>query len=455
MQRTSAARQVTTRECCSGAALAADLPGVGLRRARAFSRRELLALLARGAGAAVAAPSLLELLCRHSLAQETSGRAPAKRLLLIWLEGGPSQIDTFDPKPGARTNGPFKALPTDVKGWTMSEHLPGLARRAERLAVVRTMTSKEGSHTRARELLHCGYPPNPSVTFPSLGSIVAHEVGDLDFDLPAFVQVGGIPSGSGYLGVQSAPFVLRDPTRKIENFDYGRGDGKELMDHREEMRAALEAEFARRGGARAVDVNEIQRKRARRLMETKLARAFDLEEEPGATRRAYGPETFGQGVLLARRLLEHGVTAVEVILDGWDTHIDNFNRTRQLCAQLDPALSALLDDLKSRGLHDETLVVCMGEFGRTPTITPAAGRNHWPNNYCVLLAGGGMKGGTVVGETDEQGEKIVSRPVQVPDLFATIAQTLHLERDKVFQASTTRPVKLIDPNGAVVSELLA
>src|SRR5262249_3449400 len=154
---------------------------------------------------------------------------------------------------------------------------------------------------------------------------------------------------------------------------------------------------------------------------------------------------FGQGVLLARRLLEHGVAAAEVVLSGWDTHLDNFNRTQKLCEQLDPAFAALIDDLKTRGTYDQTLVVCMGEFGRTPDIAAGDGRNHWPNNYCVVLAGGGIKPATVVGETDELCKNTVSRPVQVPDLFATIAQTLGIEGDKEFHTAT-RPVKLIDQN---------
>ena len=424
------------------------------RRSRAFTRRDLFGMAARGAGAAFVAPSLLDLLCRQALAQDAA-RAARQRLVLLWLEGGPSQLDTFDPKPGAPTNGPFKSISTDVKGLLVSEHLPGLAKRASRLAIVRSMTSKEGSHARARQFLHCGYAPNPAVSFPSVGSIVAHELGDLDHDLPAFVQIAGLPDGGGYLGIRSAPFLIPSPTGEIANLSYLTGVDRTRMDRREELRAVLDEGFAQRAGAPLVEEDVAQRRRARRLMDSALRSAFDLAKEEDGLRDAYGRSEFGQGVLLARRLLEHGVAAVEVVLEGWDTHVDNFNRTQNLCGQLDPAFSALLDDLADRGMLDDTLIVCMGEFGRTPYITPSAGRNHWPNNYCVALAGGGIRAGTVLGATDEKGENVVERPVQVADLFATLARALGIDRDREFMASRSRPVKLVDPNGIVVPELLA
>ncbi len=434
------------------------------RSARLFSRRDLLGLLARGAGSVALVPPLLGLLGREAFggAQESQksqkSQDPAaprrhKRLVLLWLEGGPSQLDTFDPKPGGPTGGPFGALPTAIAGWTIGSLLPRLATQAERLAVVRTLTSKEGSHARAREQLHSGYTPNPAVAFPTLGSIVAHEIGDLDSELPAFVQILGPPGSAGYLGIESAPFRVDDPTKDVGNVAYPKGVDGQRMELREGLREVLDREFTTRGGAAVVHADLSQRRRAHRLIDSKLRSAFDLGLESDATRDAYGRSTFGQGVLLARRLLESGVTSVEVVLDGWDTHVDNHQRTQALCTQLDPAFAALLDDLAMRGLLEETLVVCMGEFGRTPKINVREGRDHWPNNYCVALAGGGVRAGTVVGATDASGEQIVARPVQVADLFATIAELLGIERDKEFK-SGRRPVKLIDPNGIVVPELL-
>jgi len=419
---------------------------------RTFSRRELLSLLATGAAGAALAPSLVSLLARDALAQGT--KLAQKRLILLWLEGGPSQLETFDPKPGTAVGGPTKGLATDVPGWLLSDNLPGLAKRAGDLAVVRTMTSKEGNHSRARALVHCGYTPNPTVAFPSLGSIVAHELGDLEGELPAFVQVNGAPIPGGYLGIECSPFVVNDPTGRIENLSYARGVDAKRLDQRERMVDLLDQEFAKRGGAPAVDANKSERKRARRLMDSKLLAAFDVDEEKEATRTAYGPGKFGQGVLLARRLIERGVSSVEVVLSGWDTHQDNFNRTKKLCDELDPAFSALIDDLKKRSLFQDTLIVCMGEFGRTPDIAGGDGRNHWPGNWCVALSGGGAKGGTVVGATDELGKKIAERPVAVADLFSTFARLLRIEGDKEFHAGL-RPIHLVDPVGKALPELLS
>jgi uncharacterized protein (DUF1501 family) len=426
-------------------------------RARGFTRRQLIRSLAGGVGAAALAPSLLDLLCRHAQAHALGGALPKtpKRLILLWLEGGPSQIDTFDPKPGAATQGPFGVVPTDVAGWSFGEHLPRLAQRAGKLGVIRSVTSKEGSHARARLLLHTGYIPNPSVPYPTFGSVVANELGDGDHDLPSFVQVSGPPGSPGYLGVAHAPFLVLNPNAPVANLAAPAGVDAPRFDRREALRDLLDARYAAAGAADVVGANRTQHLRSRRLMESPLRAAFELTREKEAVREAYGRSTFGQGVLLARRLVEQGVQAVEVHFDGWDTHIDNFAKTKGLCEQLDPALSALLDDLDERGLLADTLVVAMGEFGRTPTINVHAGRDHWPGNYCALLAGGGAKGGVAVGTTDERGEKIVDRPVTVPDLFATFAHLLGIDGAKKYHATPRRPTTVVDPEGEVVSEIVA
>ena len=422
--------------------------------ARAWSRRELLALLARAGVGLVVAPPLLSLLGAQAAAQESSGRPNPKRLIVLWLDGGPSHLDTFDPKPGTPGGGPFRTLPTDVAGWSFCEHLPRMAARAARLTVVRSLHSKEGSHARARQLLHWGYTPNPSVAFPSLGAMVAHEIGDLEHDLPAFVQLLGEPWGAGYLGVEAAPYLIADPTSRLENLTRNGAIDAERAAQRDELLALLDGDFARRGGARVVHEQSVQRRRARTLMESKLLPALDLRREPDAVRDRYGRGKFGQGVLMARRLIESGVAAVEVSLEGWDTHKDNFNRTKALCGELDPAFAALLDDLTERGLLDDTLVLCVGEFGRTPEILAGDGRNHWTNAYSAVLAGCGVPAGRAVGATDERGAQIVERPIAIADLFATFAQLLGFDGSRKFQASTNRPVTLVDPNGAAVSELL-
>lgn len=430
-----------------------------------YTRRDLLARALAGAAAGAIAPAFLGLFARHALAAPRAG-VRKKQIVLVWLDGGPSHFETFDPKPGTATGGPFAALPTGIGDLALSEHLPRLVKRAPRLAVVRSLTSKESSHGRARDLMHFGYRPNPSVDYPTLGSIAALEVGDREGDLPPFVQIGGTPRSAGHLPAECAPFFIANGDEQVANLDCpqceqqqaqgeGAADARPDRDRLEALRAAVDGEFRERGHGRTVDLYETRRRAARRLMQSPLKKAFDLSQESDATVRRYGPRGFGSSMLMARRLIEAGVAAVEVELSGFDTHSENFPRHQKLCATLDPALSALVDDLIERDLYDRTLVVCMGEFGRTPNINAGGGRDHWPNNFCVLLGGGGIKQGVVVGRTDERGETIVERPVQVADLFATFAELLGFDRDKEFNPTTRRPTKLIDPDGAAVKELFA
>ncbi len=414
---------------------------------RGWTRRAFLRDAGSSMTAAMLGPSLFSMLGREALARGATG----KKLVLLWLEGGPSQMETFDPKPGTENGGPLKALATGVPGWTFSEFLPQLHRRAKDLCVIRSMSTKEGNHSRARMLVKTGYVPNPTVAFPAIGAIVASELADPDLELPAFVQINGAPSPSGYLGMESAPFVIRDPTKKIENLDYAGGVDRERLSRRLDMLEVLEDEFRKKGGEEPVLANKTLRKRARRLMDTKLLAAFDLDQEKNATRDRFGRNAFGQGCLLARRLLEAGVCAVEVVLDGWDTHQDNLNRTKALCEKLDPAFGSLMDDLNKRGLDKDTLIVCMGEFGRTPKMS-GDGRNHWPGNWCVAMSGAGLKGGTAFGETDENGTTITRDPVKVADLFATFSHALGFNPDKE-QVVAKRPVTLVDKEGKILRGL--
>ena len=413
-----------------------------------LNRRTLLRL---GAGAAVAqcAPRSFA----ASLGAALAPRSEPRHLVLLWLEGGPSQFETFDPKSDPSTGGGAKQIATDIQDWSFHGNLPQLAERAQQLCVLRALSSREGNHARARELVKTGHIPTPTVSYPSLGAVVAHELGARESELPSSVQIGGSPSAAGYLGVEYAPFVLGDPERPIDNLDYARGVDGERMDRREKTLDVLERSFADRGGAAAVESYGGLRAKARRLVETKLRRAFDLDEEKESLRDRYGRNSFGQGCLMARRLIESGVSAVEVVLGGWDTHDDNFRRSAELCATLDPAFSALLDDLQDRELWERTVVLCVGEFGRTPEITASDGRNHWPRNFCAALAGGGLRGGFVHGTTDERGEQIVAGATTVADLHATVAKALGLDLDREFFVGK-RPVKLVDPEGSVVRELL-
>lgn len=416
------------------------------------TRRDLLRTLVGSVGAAALGPPLLAALADR--ARGASARAPGSRkLLLLWLEGGPSQLETFDPKPGAVTGGPLGALGTDQPDWFFSETLPGLARRAEKLCVVRSMTSKEGNHARARMYVHTGYVPNPSVAYPTIGSIVSSQLSPEDAELPGFVQIEGAPGPASYLGIEHVPFVITDPEGKIDHLAGAPGVDSRRLDHRVSMLDVLEAGFEERGGSKAVQANRSLRRRARRMMNSRQIAAFDLEQEKESTRDAYGRNKFGQGCLLARRLLEAGVSAVEVVLGGWDTHDDAFQRTRSRCELLDPAFSQLLDEMGRSGLLDETLILCLGEFGRTPRITATDGRGHWPSNWCAVLAGAGISTGQALGRTDETGESIVERPISVPDLYATVAAVLGFDAEEEYLASR-RPITLVDAAGTPIPEIL-
>lgn len=371
-------------------------------------------------------------------------KAPATACIVLWLNGGPSHIDTFDPKPGSKTGGPFKAIATRAPGVKLSEHLPLLAERMNRVALIRGMTSAEGSHARARFLAHTGYSPNPTVVHPGFGAWVAHENGDPKAELPGFVSVGGPSEGGGFLGQKLAPLVVLEagappsnvrPPRRVDDMRYA------------SRRAALD--FLERGFAGETRDAQVDSRRSvfaegTKLMESPKLTAFEFADESDKTKKAYGDSDFGRGCLLARRLVESGVKYVEVQLDGWDTHTDNFGRTQKLLGQFDPAIAALLKDLEERKRLDSTLVAAFGEFGRSPSINGEEGRDHHPAAWSALLAGGGIKGGAVHGATDDSGAKVTEKATGLPDLFATMATQLGLDPSRSLEAPSGRPIAITD-----------
>jgi uncharacterized protein (DUF1501 family) len=380
--------------------------------------------------------------------------AKAKACIVLWMNGGPSHVDTFDPKPGAPGGGPFKAIKTRAPGMTICEHLPHVAEQAHHLAVVRGMTSKEGNHDRARHLLHTGYTPNPTVMHPALGAWVSEELGPPAADLPAFVSLGGPSAPAGFLGAQHAPFVLKDAARPPDDTAYANGVDEARFDRRREALAKLEDRFGAEDGDPKVAGRRAVYDKAVRLMRSPALSAFDIEGEPAAVRKAYGDTEFGRGCLAARRLVEAGVRLVEVTLSGWDTHQDNFGRTKTLMGALDPAMAALLADLDKRGLLASTLVVWMGEFGRTPRVNANEGRDHYPAAWSAVLAGGGVRGGVVRGKTDGDGTKVVEKPSSVSDLFTTIVMQMGIDPNKTFTAPSGRPIAITD-GGSAMADLLA
>jgi hypothetical protein len=413
------------------------------------SRRGFLRLSAGAAGAA-GLVGWWDLAGLRAEELRRSGRA----CIVLWMAGGPSQLETFDPKPEHPNGGPTQAIETAVSGIRIAEHWPRVAREMESIALIRSMTNREGNHQRATYQLHTGYIPSGSVKYPSFGSVVAQKTGDEAVELPHFVVIGqggqdaGV--GAGILGARYEPFRLGQAGRPPANVA-SPVEGERLK-RRLGLLKELEAPFAADGGERVVEDHRQLYERAARLVLSPHVKAFDLDLEPAAVREAYGSSGFGQGCLLARRLVEAGVPFVEVGLGGWDTHQDNFERSRALSAQADAGFAQLVRDLKERGLLDRTLVVWMGEFGRTPRINPRSGRDHFPRAFCAALAGGGVKGGQVVGSSSPDGMEVSGRPVSVPDLFCSLAKSLGIDPRSENLSPLGRPVKVVD-GGSVVSEL--
>lgn len=408
-----------------------------------MDRRQLL----QGLGGGLAGSWLSGLIAAPALAQAA---ARPRSCVVLWLNGGPSHLDTFDPKPGTKDGGPFKAIKTRTKGVEFSEHLPQLAALTHRMAVVRG-ASKEGNHQRARYLLHTGYAPNPTVVHPALGGWVSALVADKNSDLPAFVSIGGPSESGGFLGVQHGPFVVPRAAAP-QNVAYARNVDAGRFDRRLAALGQLDAQFLGETGDPQVQGRREIHAQAVRLMRSPHLRAFDVSDEPARVQKAYGDSDFGRGCLAARRLLDNGVRLVEVVLDGWDTHKDGFERVKKLSSALDPAMAALIRDLEDRKRLDSTLVVCVGEFGRTPRINGDDGRDHHPQAWTALLAGGGVRGGVVRGQTDAAGAK-TDKAVLVPDLFATIAAQLGLDPTRFFDTPSGRPIAVTD-GGTVQRDLL-
>lgn len=417
-----------------------------------ISRRNLLRMgLTAGMGYLLS-PNMRSLFAAEASAGPAAA-TKAQHLILLWMNGGPSHIDTFDPKPGRATGGSFGAIDTSAPGVKFSQHLPRLASAAKDLVVVRSMSSREGSHGRAMFLLHTGYIPNPSVKYPSLGAIVSHEKGKKDFDLPNFVSLGGPSEGAGFFGPQHAPFVVRaKPGQPIENLKYFKKVDAARFEERLKLVEFLDKGFAARGAAAEAAAHEDVLKKATRMIQSPLVKAFELDSEPQAVRQGYGSSDFGQRCLMARRLVEAGVPAVEIELGGWDTHENNFTRSAKLSGYVDAAYAQLIADLKERNLFDKTLIVWMGEFGRSPKINAKDGRDHHPRAFSAVLAGGSLKTGRAVGATDADGKDVVGQKVEVQDLFATILTAMGVDPTKVYTAND-RPIALAN-KGKVIKEII-
>lgn len=421
---------------------------VAVKRGRVVSRRHFLQVAGLGAaaGGLCSWRSVVQ-------AQAAELRRRGRACILLWMQGGPSQFETFSPKPDHENGGETKAIATSVPGLEFSENLPNLAKVADHLAVIRSMTSREGSHPRATSYLHTGYLPTASIRYPALGALLAREIPDPECELPAFVKVGAnrglVDDGGGFLGAAYDPFLVPQAGSLPSNSQLT--TPADRYRRRLGLLGRLEDTFAAEA-PQAVDDHRALYDKASRMVLSPHMKAFNLQEEPASVRDAYGQQGFGAGCLLARRLVEQGVTFVEVQSGGWDTHDNNFERSRQLTSQIDRPMAQLLIELHERGLLERTLVVWLGEFGRTPRINARSGRDHYPRAFTAALAGAGIQGGQAIGQTDAGGNTVTERPVQVPDLFQTICHALRVDADKENMSSIGRPIRMVD-GGKPVMEL--
>ncbi|MFV0443916.1 MAG: DUF1501 domain-containing protein [Planctomycetaceae bacterium] len=398
----------------------------------------------------------------------------AKRCILLWMAGGPAQTDTFDLKPNHPNGGTVKPIATSAPGIQISEKLPGMARQMEHLAIVRSLTSKEGDHQRGTQLMLTGYAPRGgNLHYPVLGSMLSHELAPPDGELPPFVSVSPFQMsnlGPGLLGPKYAPLTVsgqsNDPATRanltVENLRPSKLQSPQSLESRFGLLHTMQADFRQQYPGEATEAQIANYDKAINLVRTEARGAFKLNEESAEVRDAYGRNRFGQGCLLARRLVERGVSCVEVTLAGtdpnsqlgWDTHSNSASQVGDLCDVLDPAWATLMRDLHDRGLLDSTLVIWMGEFGRTPKINQNAGRDHFPTAWSMVLGGARIRGGQAYGDTGRDGEQVVDNPVTVPQLYATICAALDIDPTKDNISPQGRPVGIVDGDAAPIDELL-
>lgn len=387
-----------------------------------------------------------------SIAQLEETVPRAKHCIVLFMSGGASQLDTFDPKPGSQNGGPFAAIPTSVKGIQLSEHLPLVAEQAHHLSIIRSMVSREGNHERARYLLHTGYAPGSTVKHPPLGSLASYYLENNAANLPSCVNINAPTYPSGFLGATHDAFVVNDPRKPVEDLSYPAQMDTHRFRQRLKMLNAIEKDFIAKRTGHSTEAHEAIYKKADRLINSPNIQAFHLNEEPLAIRQAYGMNKFGQGCLMARRLVEAGVSFIEVSLDGWDTHENNFERTEELLNIVDPAFAMLLKDLDERELLEQTVVLWLGEFGRTPKINRNEGRDHHTDGWTAVIAGGSTRGGQVIGSTDADGTKVLTDPVGVPDLFASLCFALGINAHEENYSRSGRPIRVVN-DGNVIEEL--
>jgi len=381
--------------------------------------------------------------------------ATAKNVIYLYMTGGMTHLDTFDLKPGAPTQGPTEGIKTSADGVQISKHLPNLAKHMDKVAVINSLNSTQGAHAQGQYYMHTSYTLRGTIKHPTMGAWLNLMAGRQNPNLPGHVSIGAGSNhaSAGFLESKFAPLPIGDPAAGLQDSHRANAVTAEMFDRRLERAQAMNREFAAAHDQKDVRAYSDMYDEAVRLMNSKDLEAFDLRKEPDQIRQAYGTSSFGQGCLLARRLIENKVRFVEVEHGGWDTHNENFEAMEEKLPVVDQALSALLSDLDSRGLLEETMVVLTTEFGRTPKIvTERSGRNHYPKAFSALMAGGGIKGGLKYGKTDATGEEVIEGKMSVPDFNATIAYGLGLPLDHIVHSPSGRPFTVAD-KGKPVTEL--
>jgi uncharacterized protein (DUF1501 family) len=416
-----------------------------------MSRRHFLGHMAQSTVLAGSAMSFVNTL-RANAADLESRR---KAAILLWMGGGPSTMDIWDLKPGASTGGPFSPISTSVAGIQISEHMPMMARNVQHLAIIRSMSTREADHQRGRYYMHTGYVPNPNLEHPSLGAVLSRELAEdrTDLQIPAFFSIGGASEGPGFLGMAHAPFVV-DSNGRVRNLNPSK-EFSERLPLRLQMLEALEQNFIdeNRGEGAREHLKVLQK--TVNLMTSPQMSALRVNDEPADVRERYGTSGFARGCLMARRLVEVGVPFVEVDLGGWDNHANIFPTLQNdRLPTLDRAMSALFEDLETRGLLADTAVIWMGEFSRTPRINGNAGRDHWARSWSVVVGGAGMAGGQAIGQTSSDGTEVTSDPYTSQDVMASVCKALGISLTTTYTTRSGRPMKIAN-SGRVIKELFS
>jgi len=400
-----------------------------------------------------------------------------KSIIIMYMNGGPATIDIWDLKPNHPNGGEFQPINTSANGVQISEHMPITAQQMHKLSIVRSLSTNEGDHNRGRQLMHSSYTPNPAIDFPSIGAVVSLRAPTLPgfqaVSLPGYIAVGGGAGGGGFLGMNYAPFTVQNPGTPPENIrpPAGMGGNPQAVTHhvhrRQRLFWMLEDQFVS-GQAPHLNTEKDRRTFADpslahsevygkgfALVASNEGNVFNFANEPANVLAAYGNTNFGRSALLARRLVESGVSAVEISMGGWDTHGQNFNalRTNQL-PQLDRAMGTLVRELNERGLWQNTVILWMGDFGRTPRINQNAGRDHWPRCWSVVVGGGAIQGGRVHGATSNDGLEVAQNPATIGDVFATVYQALGIDPAGQVRDSIGRPFNLAGGGGQPLQSIL-